>query len=246
MDRKGNRLGASRPPRSRAAGRAALSSGASRAGRRPERGVPGGGAIRRPPQARQRYALRGLRRSPGFTTTAVVTLALGIGANVAMFGVIDRLMFRPYPYTKDPGTVHRIYLVDTRSRGRVIQPSGIEYLRYLDLQRNTSSFSRMAVFTHPLVAIGVGDAARERRIAVVSGTYWEFFDAQPVLGRFFTPAEDVTPRGADVAVLGYDYWRSDFGSRNVIGETLRVGAMTATIIGVAPQGFTGVFDAEQP
>jgi putative ABC transport system permease protein len=193
-----------------------------------------------------RYALRGLRRSPGFTTTAVVTLALGIGANVAMFGVIDRLMFRPYSYTKDPGTVHRIYLVDTRSRGRVIQPSGIEYLRYLDLQRTTSSFSRMAVFAHPLVAIGVGDAARERRIAVVSATYWEFFDAQPVLGRFFTPAEDVPPRGADVAVLAHDFWRSDFGSRNVIGETIRVGAMTATIIGVAPQGFTSIVDADQP
>src|SRR5262245_34093773 len=88
-----------------------------------------------------RYAVRGLRRSPGFTLTAVVTLALGIGANVAMFGVIDRLMFRPYAYMRDAGTVHRIYLADTRVRGRLIRPGGVEYTRYLDIARQTSSFS---------------------------------------------------------------------------------------------------------
>jgi predicted permease len=193
-----------------------------------------------------RYAIRGLRRSPGFTITAVATLALGIGANVAMFGVVDRLMFRPYPFMRDPGTVHRIYLVDTRVRGRLIRPGGVEYKRFLDLKHGTSSFSHMAVFAHPMAAIGEGDAARERRIAAVSGTFWDFFDARPAVGRFFTPAEDTTPRGAEVAVLGYAFWRSEFGGRNVIGERLAMGTMSPTIIGVAPQGFSGVSDHEEP
>jgi putative ABC transport system permease protein len=193
-----------------------------------------------------RYALRGLRRSPGFTTTAVVTLALGIGANAAMFGVIDRLMFRPHAYLRDPGTVHRIYLVDTRPRGRQILASGIEYLRYLDLSRHTSSFSRMAAFSHRDVAVGVGESARERQVAVVTGSFWDFFAARPALGRFFTVAEDTTPRGAEVMVLGYSFWKSEFGDRDVIGERLALGGVSPTIIGVVPRGFTGVSDAIEP
>jgi putative ABC transport system permease protein len=193
-----------------------------------------------------RYAIRGLRRSPVFAATAIVTLALGIGANAAMFGIVDRLMFRPHAYLRDPGSVHRIYLVDTRPRGRLILAGGVEYLRYLDLKRQTNSFSRMAVFNHPVVAVGVGESARERVIATVSGSFWDFFDARPVLGRFFTVAEDSTPRGADVVVLGHSFWKSEFGGRNVIGERLVVGAISATIIGVAPPGFTGVSDNIEP
>ena len=193
-----------------------------------------------------RYALRGLRRSPGFTATAIITLALGIGANVAMFGVIDRLMFRPYPHLRDPGTVHRIYLVAGAGENFRIRTDGLEYLRYLELVRSTTSFSRMAAFAHPMVAIGRGEHARERRVAAVSGTFWAFFDARPVLGRFFTPAEDSTPRGAEVAVLSYGFWQSEFGGRNVLGERLEMGPIAPVIIGVAPRGFTGVFDYEAP
>jgi putative ABC transport system permease protein len=193
-----------------------------------------------------RYAFRGLRRSPAFAITAIVTLALGIGANAAMFGIVDRLMFRPHAYLRDAGSVHRIYLVDTRPRGRQILAGGIEYLRYLDLTRNTSSFSRTAVWAHPRAAVGTGEAARERTIGVVSGSFWEFFDARPALGRFFTVAEDTTPRGADVAVLGHAFWKTEFGGRDVIGERLSIGSLSPTIIGVAPEGFTGVSDNIEP
>ena len=180
-----------------------------------------------------RYAVRGLRRSPGFTATVVLTLGLGIGANAAMFGVIDRLMFRPFPYLRDPSRVHRVYLQTTyRDRTR-IQPGGYEYTVYLDLKKWSSAFSQFAAFTAEQMAVGVGTAARERRVAPVSASFFDFFDARPALGRFFVAAEDTTPRGASVAVLSYRFWKSEFGGRNVLGESLQVHNIPCTIIGVA-------------
>jgi putative ABC transport system permease protein len=192
-----------------------------------------------------RYALRGLRRSPGFTATVVLTLGLGIGANAAMFGVIDRLMFRPYPYLRDPSRVHRVYLQSTdREQTRIF--SGFEYTRYLDLMRWTASFSQYAGFAQAMLAVGTGDAARERSVATVSASFFDFFDARPALGRFFAGSEDRTPQGAPVVVLSYDLWKTEFGQRNVLGETLQVGNIPGTIIGVAPEGFVGVSTGEPP
>jgi len=192
-----------------------------------------------------RYALRGLRRSPEFTATVVLTLGLGIGANAAMFGVIDRLMFRPFPYLRDPATVNRVYL-QTTSRGRVNTQSGFPYTRYVDLKRWTTSLSQYAGFTEWRLAVGSDDAARERQVAGVNAAFFGFFDATPVLGRFFSAGEDLVPRGADVAVLGYGFWKTAFGGRNVIGQTIQVGPLVTTIIGVAPRGFVGVSEGEAP
>ncbi|MEJ7810715.1 MAG: ABC transporter permease, partial [Gemmatimonadaceae bacterium] len=192
-----------------------------------------------------RHAVRALRKAPGFTAAVVLTLALGVGANATMFGVVDRLMFRPYPYLRDPATVHRLYF-RTEDRGTTTTRWDAEYTRYTDLVKWTASFAQAAGFTRRTMAVGVGDAARERRVAAVSATFFDFFDARPALGRFFTPEEDVTPRGADVAVLGHDFWRVVFGGRDVRGEILQVGDIRATIIGVAPAGFVGVDDTDPP
>jgi len=192
-----------------------------------------------------RYALRGLRRTPGFAAAVILTLGLGIGANVAMFGIVDRLMFRPYPYLRDPGTVHRVYL-QTRDRGTVRNAATYEYTVYEDLKRWTTSFSQIAAFAHQTNAVGLGDAARERRVAQVSATFFDFFDAKPVLGRWFTPAEDTVPRGAQVAVLAHAFWQSEYGGRNVLGQVIHVGNIPATIVGIAPEGFAGVNDADPP
>lgn len=192
-----------------------------------------------------RYALRGLRRSPGFTATVVVTLALGIGANTAMFSVVDRLMFRPLAYLRDPGSVQRIYY-RTENRGEVSTRLSGPYTRYLDIAGGTSSFSDFAAFAELQLAVGTGPDAREQRVGAISASYFTFFDARPFAGRFFTRDEDLTPRGADVVVLGYDYWRSRFGGREVIGEPITVGNVRATIIGVAPPGFAGVDDRSPP
>src|SRR5688572_18786519 len=91
-----------------------------------------------------RYALRGLRKSPGFAAAVIVTLAFGIGANAAMFGVVDRLMFRPYPYLKDPEHTHRIYLRQTFRGETRTNFSGFQYTRYTDIKNSTKSFTNFA------------------------------------------------------------------------------------------------------
>jgi putative ABC transport system permease protein len=192
-----------------------------------------------------RYALRALVRSPGFTGTVVVTLALGIGANAAMFGVIDRLMFRPFPYMREPAQVNRVYL-QTLFRGRVRTNSTIPYTRYLDLKRFTTTFSQYAALSEWRVAVGTGDEARVRKIAGVSASFFDFFDARPVVGRFFVAAEDSVPLGALVAVLSHAFWMTEFGGRDVTGQTLQVGSLPYTLIGVAPEGFVGTVSGRQP
>jgi putative ABC transport system permease protein len=191
-----------------------------------------------------RYAARGLRRAPGFTITVLLTLGLGIGANAAMFGVIDRLMLRPFPHLRDPDAVHRVYL-QTTVNGPATR-SVFEYARYLDLRRWTSSFSEYAGFAEWRLAIGPGDAAREQQVAGVNASFFRFFDVQPALGRFFDASEDSVPRGADVGVLSYGFWRSEFAGQDVLGKSLQVGPLVVTIIGVAPEGFVGVSQAEPP
>ena len=192
-----------------------------------------------------RYTFRALRKSPGFAAAVILTLGLGIGANAAMFGVVDRLMFRPYAYLHDPALVNRVYLRSTY-RGTTTTFWNTEYARYLDLQRWTTSFDLWSGFANRPMAVGLGDASRERPVATVNATFFKFFDARPALGRFFVPAEDTTPVGANVAVLGYGFWQSEYGGRNVLGQVLQVGNIPATIIGVAPEGFAGVTDNDPP
>jgi len=192
-----------------------------------------------------RYALRSFRSAPGFAAAVVLTLGLGVGANAAMFGVVDRLLFRAPPLLRDPSTVHRVYL-RWAFQGRVGTLGPTEYTRYLDLTRATFSFSQYAAYSHRMLAVGVGDATRERRVAAVSAGFWDFFDVKPEIGRFFLADEDRTPRGADVVVLGYGFWKAEFGGRDVRGERLRVGSIETTIIGVVPEHFAGVSDADPP
>jgi len=192
-----------------------------------------------------RYSLRGLRRSPGFTAAVILTLGLGIGANAAMFNVIDRLMFRPFAYLRDPAKVHRVYL-RLPGRERLLTNESFPYARYLDLAKWTTSFSQYAAFYPTTVAVGTGPASRERPIAAVSASYFDFFDARPALGRFFVAAEDTVPVGAGVAVLSHAFWAAEFGGRDVIGEPLQVDNILCTIIGVAPPGFSGVAESSAP
>ena len=193
-----------------------------------------------------KYALRGLRRQRGFATAVVLTLALGIGANAAMFAIVDRMLFRPPPMLTDPATAHRVY-VYTTNRGKERASSGYQYARYVDLTANTTSFSRTAGYSNRSLPVGVGDASREMQIGVVSASFFGFFDATPVLGRYFVAAEDSTPAGTPVAVLSYAFWESSFGGRrDALGEKIQIGPTIYTVIGVAPRGFVGLWPDQPP
>jgi len=193
-----------------------------------------------------RYAIRGLRNRPGFTIAVVLTLALGIGANAAMFSVVDRLLFRAPPLLHDPALVHRVYLVRNLRTGS-FAGGGVQYARYRDLTNWTHSFARTALFTSRSLAFGAGDDAREMQVGITSASFFGFFDAPPALGRYFTSAEDTTPAGTPVAVLGYGYWRTAYGGRSdVLGRTLQIGATVYTVVGVAPKGFAGLWPATPP
>jgi predicted permease len=192
-----------------------------------------------------KYAIRGLRTKPGFAIAVITTLALGIGANAAMFGIVDRLLFRPPALMKDPATAHRVYVVQTfRGKERTNPPS--QYARYLDFRRLTRSFSDVAGYTQRDLAIGVGDAAREMRVGIVSANFFGFFDAPPALGRYFTEAEDNPASPAPVAVLSYPMWQLTYGGqRDVLGKPIQIGPTIYTIIGVSPPGFVGLW-ADRP
>src|SRR5215207_11575042 len=193
-----------------------------------------------------RYALRGLRASPGFTAGVVITLGLGLGANTAMFGVVDRLLFRAPPLLRDPATAHRVYTVFTH-RGTEQVGSGVQYARFRDITRFTHSFSAVAAFSFSDLAVGSGDAAREMHVVAVSPSFFGFFDAPPALGRYFTETESAPPGAAPLAVLSHAMWQTRYGRRaDVIGSTLRVGSTAYTIVGVAPQKFVGLWDDRRP
>src|SRR6476620_402510 len=110
-----------------------------------------------------RYALRGLRLKPAFAIGVILTLGLGIGANAAMFGIVDRLLFRPPPYLHDASTTHRVYESQTESGGATRTEHNTQFARYLDFKRWTHDFSSIAAFQPRTFAGGWSTQARERR-----------------------------------------------------------------------------------
>jgi putative ABC transport system permease protein len=193
-----------------------------------------------------RYAVRGLRARPAFTLSVVLTLGLGIGANVAMFGIVDRLLLRVPPYLRDAERVHRVYLSWRNRDGDAIETT-TEYARYLDFARHATTIDAIAAFTQGNYPVGVGESTRELPVAIVSASFWTLFDAVPRAGRFFTTREDTPPQGASVVVLSYAFWQAQYGgSPDVIGQTLHIGPVPCTIVGVAPPGFVGLADEGTP
>ena len=192
------------------------------------------------------YAVRGLRAKPAFTTAVVLTLALGIGANAAMFSLVDRMLFRPPPLLRAPNQVHRVYGAQS-FRGQEHLSWGGQYARYTDFATFTSSFERTAGFTERELAVGVGDASREMQIGVVSANFFGFFDAPPALGRYFGPSEDIPGNGAHVTVASYALWQTAYGGRpDILGAKVTIGSDIYEIIGVGAPGFVGLWPTQPP
>jgi predicted permease len=194
------------------------------------------------------YAMRALRRSPGFSLAVVLTLGLGIGANAAIFSAIDRLLLRAPPLLIAPGRTNHVYISYPLPNGSGDFVLGeMPYARSLEFARWTTSFERTAVVAPGREAVGTGSDAIELPVAGVSASFFGFFDAPPALGRYFSAQEDVPPSGTPVAVLSYAMWQTRYaGKRDVLGTTLRLGPAVYTVIGVAAREFVGLWPEQPP
>ena len=193
-----------------------------------------------------RYACRGIAARPAFSLGVTLTLALGIGANAAMLGIVDHLLFRPPPYLKDVAQVHRVYL-SRISQGTERFQRSMSIGRLLDIERGTSAFSSVVAVATQRRAIGDGAATREAAVTGASAAYFDLFDVRPVIGRLFDQSDDRPPQGSPVAVLGYGYWTAALGGRtDVIGRVLRIGGTPFTVIGIAPKDFVGLEEQLAP
>ena len=189
------------------------------------------------------YAARALRKQPGFASIVVLVLALGIGANVTMFGVIDRLLLRAPRYVVEPDRLMHIAIGRTVD-GELRTQFTLSYPIYRDMQSARDAFQEVAVYAPVELAFGRGSEARELRGVRVTANYFATLGVRPVVGRFLLPEDDGDPVAPNVIVLSYGFWQRQFdGSRAAIGKTLRIGDADYTIIGVAPDGFTGVTNA---
>jgi predicted permease len=178
------------------------------------------------------FGFRVLRKSPGFTLVAVVTLALGIGANAVVFAALNALVLRPLnvPRAESLYSVHRI-------RDNSANQS---YLDYLDLRERNHSFEDLAAYNIVEGAIDTGDNPSRSWLLAVSGNYFDVLGIQPHLGRFFHASDEHGPDSAPYLVLSHDYWHSRFKEDpGVVGRVVQLNKHPFTILGVAPPDFRG-------
>ena len=186
-----------------------------------------------------RYALRTLRRSPGFVTVAVLTLALGIGANTAIFTLLDQILLRLLP-VKNP---QQLVLLTMRGShyGSNWGGNAISYPMYRDFQDHNEVFSGMLARFPDYIALTVSGQAERVPAELVSGTYFGALGVGTAVGRPITPDDDRVVNGHPVVMLSYAYWKQRFaGDPNIIGKNVLVNNHEMTIIGVAQAGFDGV------
>ena len=183
---------------------------------------------------------RQARRAPGFSAAVILTLALGMGANAAMFGIVDRLLIRPPSGVQHPENVRRFYWRQTFSWSGLITMEASSYGDYSLLRAEARSWSDLAAHAPGEAMFGRGEDARPVRRNAVTASYWTLLKPRPHVGRFFTPEEDTPGTAANVAVLGYHFWRSAFGAdTSAVGRRFQMGDLSFTIIGVAAPDFIG-------
>src|SRR5256884_611504 len=188
-----------------------------------------------------RYALRTFARTPALIAAAVVCLALGIGANATIFGVVDTLLFRPPPHVQDPERVVRLYFRRHYPAFGTNTSSITGYPLYTLIRQSARSFDALAAFTYSQNAsLGRGVDARRVHLVLASASYFPLLGVRPALGRFYSADEDRLG-GPSVVVLGYRFWRAAFhGDSGILGRQLQLGRSSYTVVGVAPERFTGV------
>jgi macrolide transport system ATP-binding/permease protein len=187
-----------------------------------------------------RYGLRTLAKSPGFTVVAVLSLALGIGANTAIFSLVNAAILKPIP-VDEPQRLAAIFMTDERNPGNL----PLSHLNYKDLRDQNQAFTGMAGYTFAQVNWSTGSESEQIPLQVVSGNYFSLLGVSPALGRAFLPEEDrvATP----VIVLSHGFWERSLGRDGaIVGRTLTINRTGFTVVGIAPEGFTGLVLGANP
>jgi predicted permease len=179
-----------------------------------------------------RFSFRVLRKSPGFTIVALLTLALGIGANAVVFSVLNAFILRPLDVPQ-PESLYQI------ERGRD-KTGNQSYPDYLDLRDRNRSFDGLAAYDIAEAGLDTGGNPSRAWVNVVTGNYFDVLRVQPCLGRFFQGSDEHGPNSAPYIVLGHAYWHSRFqDDPGVVGRVVQLNKHPYTILGVAPPGFHG-------
>jgi putative ABC transport system permease protein len=190
-----------------------------------------------------RYGLRMLAKSPGFTAVAVLTLALGIGANTTIFSLADALLFRPFP-VREPARLVAL------TRQKVEPPeyySSFSYPDYQDLREQAKTLSGLAASSSIVVSMTMNGEATRIVGEIVSGNYFSVLGVSPAFGRAFLPEEDQAAGAHPVIVVSDDFWRQRLNAdRGIIGKALTLNGGSFTVVGVAPAAFRGLSVGSSP
>ena len=182
-----------------------------------------------------RFAVRMMIKTPGFSVVALIAIALGLGVNTSIFGVINTLVMRPLPVGHSQQLV-QLFTTDPHLQGR----APTSYLNFVDYAQENTVFSGLAAYTFAPMGMTRGTETLNVLGQLVSGNYFEVLQVHPILGRSFLPEEDTSPNGHPVAVLNYNFWRKLGADPAVIGSLVTLNGRPFTVIGVAPRAFTGI------
>ncbi len=196
-----------------------------------------------------RYALRQLRKSPGFTAVAIITLALGIGANTAIFSLLDQALLRRLP-VKDPASLVLLRFSGRGSgatRARHDEALTFSYPMYRDLLDRNSVLSGLIAIDREQVGVEWHNQPELVDTELVSGNYFDVLGVQPALGRLLVQSDDVAQNANPVVVLSFNYWQLRFGlDPRILNQTISINGHPFTVIGVAPPGFHSVVVGDTP
>jgi predicted permease len=188
-----------------------------------------------------RYGIRMLASKPGFTLAAVLVLALGIGANSAVFSLINAFLLKPISVQK-PEELMGLYSRDSKHPGTY---RAFSYPNYLDIRDNNQAFSSLAALNMALVGIQEGDNTRRAVVAVVSSNYFSTLGVKLLKGRTFQPREE-KPGEELSAIVSYPFWKKQGLDPELVGKPVRINGHLFTIVGITPQGFTGTMALLSP
>lgn len=183
-----------------------------------------------------RFALRQLRKSPGFTFTAMAMLAVAICANSTVYSWIDGTMLHPVPGARDTSRLVSVM----RGQWNISPAPPLSYPDYRDLRDQNHSFEGILAYNHDWLSLTGGAQPERIYVANVSSNYFAVLGVQPVVGRFFRPEEETRPDAVPYVILGYSLWKTRFAADpGVVGKSIEIARHPVTVIGVAPQGFIG-------